>query len=423
MLTRRHFLAGTTIGFMPLDRAALGQEAQERSDPWRLRFIARDQFIKGVDIAAPQRNFAAASFGLPAARLSALQVAHFNTLRCFISFSDFMKATTSTVMSACLEKWIGHIRHITDAGFKALVSWDSTYEDRIKVCDGGPNTAQFEFVLASLAEAIAAHFQAEQVALELMNEPPNDSDMPAGRSWNQFVGRFFRAARKAHAALSIVVQPSELAYTSSLPKLPVSDFDANTIYSFHWYSPAGFTHQSAGSPAHYPNLYRVPYLVSKYPGGQAQMIADMKMRVIADAALSDSQKAAQIAVNSNEIDGFFYRRSPLGTPPLKAGSWSGLLKWLADNPGIHPKQVMLGEFGVNGDFNPSTGTRTDRGGLGADLTSRCEYMRDARQAVEGKEWGGWVVHQAMGDFNIFQQTSYVSHGNELIPEIVNALFD
>jgi hypothetical protein len=375
-----------------------------------LQFVAANQTVKGVDVAAPVGNFTAASFGLPSSRMAALASAGFNTLRCFISMDDFLAATTTPAMNAAVAKWVGYVGQMTSAGFKVFISWASSYAQRIDLC-GGTTEMQFRAALAAFTQGLAASFTTDQVALEIMNEPPNDSDMPAGRSWNTSVAGFFQAIRGVAFPVSVIVQSSELGYVSSFGKLPVSGFDANTIYSFHEYSPASFTHQSV-SPRPYPGLYRVPYPVATYSGGQSQMIADMTARVNADGTISN--KSAQITADTAEINGMF-AAGPLGTQSmLAAGRWDALISWATANS-LSPKQIMCGEFGVNGDINQT-------GILGADLTSRCNYMRDVRQGVETKGWGGWVAHQAMGDFNLFQQTDYSTHGTALIPELVTALF-
>jgi hypothetical protein len=49
-------------------------------------------------------------------------------------------------------------------------------------------------------------------------------------------------------------------------------------------------------------------------------------------------------------------------------------------------------------------------------------MQKIRVQTEANNFAGWVVHQAFGDFNLFQQTLVGEHGERLIPELVEALF-
>jgi hypothetical protein len=417
VLTRRGVLAA---GASLLSEIPVGRGLAENE--FKLRFVGLKDIVKGIDIAAPIDDFAASSFGLPPARLSALHAAGFNTLRCFISLSQFIDARTDGAMDAVVGKWAAHIAKMTSAGFKVCVSWDSSYRERMDICQDPPNTARFAQAIGALSRRLERQFPPGQIALELMNEPPRDDDLTSGASWNAIAAQVFQAARDAAPNLTVVIQPSELGFSGSLLKLPVSAFDLNVMYSFHWYAPAAFTHQSVGPPPPFRGLYRVPYPVSYYPGGKTKMIADMRDRVNGDPGISETQKALQIARNTVEVEGLFFASAPLGTPPLMAGAWLTIDDWLSAHPQLQPKQILMGEFGVNGDINRNNGTNVNQGGLAADLRSRCNYLKDASSAVKSRNWGGWIVHQAMGDFNVFEQSSFSVHGVTLISEIVTALF-
>jgi hypothetical protein len=84
--------------------------------------------------------------------------------------------------------------------------------------------------------------------------------------------------------------------------------------------------------------------------------------------------------------------------------------------GINPKRIIAGEFGVVSEFNYN-GTPALK-----DVASRAHFMRKIREQTQANRYAGWVVHQAFGDFNLFQQSAVGEHGDRLIPELVEALF-
>ncbi len=379
-----------------------------------LRFAGADTPIKGIGTVAPIRDWAAGPYGLTPRRTAALREAGFNTLRVFVSLKAFLAAQDAGLgidPAKVTARWIDYVKHGTDAGFRVLVSWDSTFEERLVVLGGGEATARFRRALAAISRGLAETFDPTVVALEVMNEPPEESRLAnmGLKSWTStFAPLFFSDIRSVAPLLTVVVQSESGGWTETIASFDPTAFDDNTMFCFHFYKPGEFTHQGVK----YRDFYGVPFPITRYPGGKAAMEAAILARVAADPGIGEAQKKALSAQYRGVIDYLWWPNSPLGPKWIE---WPKLDAWIADRR-INPRRILCGEFGVvsNLNFNGSPGT---------DLLSRATYMRALRQAVESRGFGGWIAHQSFGDFNLFQQTSVSRTGDALIPELVDALFD
>jgi hypothetical protein len=207
--------------------------------------------------------------------------------------------------------------------------------------------------------------------------------------------------------LAVVVQSASGGWSETIPNFDLAAFDENTMFCFHFYIPGEFTHQGIN----YPDFYGVPFPITRYPGGKRRMLTDIFARLASDAQLGAAEKQKLEANYRGVIDYLWDGESPLDRSWVK---WPKLDKWIAANR-VDPARLLCGEFGVDGTYNFN-------GAPGADLLSRANYMRAVRENVESRGFGGWIAHQAMGDFNIFEQSSVNRHGDTLIPELVQALF-
>ncbi|MBV8474428.1 MAG: cellulase family glycosylhydrolase [Hyphomicrobiales bacterium] len=377
-----------------------------------LRFAQRGP-IKGIGVVAPIADWAAPFRGLTPRRTAALREAGFNTLRVFISLKAFMAAEdagSGIDAAKVTARWIDYVRHGVDAGFRVLVSWESTFEERLALLDGGEATARFRRALAAVSRGLAEAFDPAAAALEVMNEPPEETRL-AGlglQSWTStFAPLFVADIRNAAPLLTVVVQSETGGWSETIASFDPAAFDNNTMFCFHFYKPGEFTHQGVK----YPDFYGVPFPVERYAGGKEAMQHAILARVAADPGIGEAQKKALSAQYRGVIDYLWWPDSPLGP---KWVSWPKLDAWIAERR-IDPRRILCGEFGVvsNLNFNGSPGT---------DLASRANYMRAVRQAVESRGFGGWIAHQSFGDFNLFEQASISQCGDALIAELVDALF-
>jgi hypothetical protein len=357
--------------------------------------------IKGIGVSPPISNWEAPAYGLTQARLDALEQAGFNTLRIWISLEEFLAPPVS--MEATLSRWTGYISRAAETGFRVQVSWASTWEQRIAVINEPTTGARFERALGTLCGALHGSFSEEQVALEMLNEPPGEQLAPS--YYTSVAPGWYSACRSKAPNLTIILQP-EAGWHGALGYFNLSQYDANTMFAFHPYAPGEFTHQGTGSQ---PHLYNVPMPITRYAGGKVQMLADVSARIEADTTLTPERKVEEISRYGRIIDHLWWNDG------ARWEDWTELQRWV-DSSGINPRRIIAGEFGVVSEFNYN-GTPAL-----PDVASRAYFMHKIRVQTEANNFAGWVVHQAFGDFNLFQQTSVGEHGEHLIPELVEALF-
>lgn len=334
-------------------------------------------------------------------RLANLAAAGFNTHRVWISLSDFMEPPVN--LDASVLKWVEYINRSVQAGFRAQVGMGVTWEEATLIVNDETTRNRFNIGLRALCRALGSYFSETQVALELLNEPPGKDRIPsyysvAAPSW-------FKNCRGAAPHMTIILQP-EMGWYDGLHEFDLADYDWNTMFSFHPYSPGEFTHQGIGNQ---PHLYNVPMPITRYVGGKKKMLEDVAARVNADPALSGPRKAAEIRRYADILDFLWWNDGKHWE------DWTTLRQWIAST-GINPKRIVAGEFGVVSEHNYN-GTPAL-----PDVWSRAHYMRKIKDQTEANNLAGWVVHQALGDFNLFRQRSHDSHLSTLIPELVTALF-
>jgi hypothetical protein len=395
---RARLRIGATALLFILPAAVMAQSAPRWGpDP----AFAAGGMIKGISISPPVDDWTAEAYGMTEARLDALRAAGFNTLRTWISLEEFLYPQPD--MNQTLAKWMAHIGRSEQAGFKVKVSWASTWEERLQVLNDPATRERFHTALRALCGALDRRYPASQVALEMLNEPPGEHLAPG--YYRSAAPGWFRACRDAAPDLTIIIQPVG-GWHGAMSGFSLDDYDWNTIFAFHPYSPGEFTHQGIGSQ---PHLYPVPMPITRYVGGRSQMIADMEARVHNDRYLSAQEKLAEVARYTHLIHFLWWKDGS------EWENWDQLEDWVSRS-GINPRRIMAGEFGVVSQFNYN-GTPALQ-----DVSSRAHFLRKVRDQTEANDFSGWVVHQALGDFNLFEQTGIGQHGERLIPELVTALF-
>jgi hypothetical protein len=349
--------------------------------------------VKGISVSPPVADFTAASYGLTAARVSAIKNAGFNTLRMFVDMSEII-STPSTLTS----KWVPWIQKGIDTGLRVIVcvsgspSWDKS-----------TGTNNWKTATASIASALTSNWTPDKIAFDIVNEPFGYT----GSEWETyFAPLFWNAARIAAPDLTLIVQGGG-GWFGNFPNFNAGAFDDNTMFSFHPYEVGEFTHRF-----NYDDMPRLTFPISDYAGGKTQMIADITAAVNANSGLTGAQKTTRISDYST-LANYLFSGVGYGKEWLNQ-SWATIDTWAAQNR-IDPRRIIAGEFGASGDFNFN-------GKPGVSLQSRVNFYRATRELLEARGYGGYVAHQAMGDFNIFQQTAVGTHGDTLIPEIVTALF-
>lgn len=181
---------------------------------------------------------------------------------------------------------------------------------------------------------------ADQVALELLNEPPFDCDAVYGGApplWPAMQAEGHAAARAAAPDMTIVLTGACWSQANALAALdPAMISDDNVLWTFHSYEPFLFSHQGAvwtGPPAkHVWDLPYPPYAVTDEIA--ARVAADAIARMEAEEGQADRKMIEQAIADYREISA-----SDISYDVTRAAEW-------ADQHGIPRTQIYFGEFGA-----------------------------------------------------------------------------
>ena len=236
-----------------------------------------------------------------------------------------------------------------------------------------------------LVDAIAnglKRFDAARVALEPVNEPPQDCDSSA---WNAVQLALLNQARSAAPQLILVATGAcgsmirGLEHINAAPLLALKPI----LFTFHFYEPYLFSHQ--GAPWMHEPIYRwlnnVPWPASA--GSLEQTLTSVNRRMAQDDSAQDKPtvfreiKRVLVEYFAAKPDRSFLERY-LG----QVQNWATLNH-------IPPEQILMGEFGA---------LRSDNRYTAATATDRARYIRDVREAAEAYNfsWAFWNLFDGMG---------------------------
>jgi endoglucanase len=266
-----------------------------------------------------------------AAELEALHRAGFDTVRLPVDPAPFM-VFQGTRREAVYEMLFDAIERIERAGLKTIVDLHPNSRHPVwgqnAVVAGleSPTFVAFSNAVGDMARQLSI-FDAEDVALELINEP----------------------------------RPQPLG-------------DNNLIYTFHHYEPFTFTHQGAKFIP-WPDKYLdgVPWPASARPIDEPMALLDENMERVADLDFVSRQMAAAGARNNLKK---FYA-SEAG-PELIEERFATIAGWTQQH-GIPVSRIFLGEFGV---------LRREPNTPGARCEDRMRWLADVRRTAEhhGFSW-------------------------------------
>ena len=251
---------------------------------------------------------------------------------------------------------------------------------------GGPAAPQFAAYRGLVAEiaGLLEGMNPERLALEPVNEPPQDCGAP---EWSALQDDLLTAARRAAPRLTLVATGACGSMASGLTALdpaPLARF-APLLFTFHFYEPYLFSHQ--GAPWLREPVYRalnaVPWPASA--GSLDRTLAAVRARMAADPTLSPQAKAEAYALTQAKMAEYFAAqpdRRYLAHHLSAVGAW-------ARAHGIAPRLILLGEFGA---------VRTDATHVASLPDDRARYVRDVREAAEaeGFPWAFWNLFDSMG---------------------------
>ncbi len=273
-------------------------------------------------------------------------------------------------------------------GLKVIIDMHAFPRDDAWGVDSLMDTPALFDAYVTLIGKIAARLNGmdpDRTAFELLNEPTNDCDAIYGDSpaaWPAMQIRLHDAARAAAPDLPLVLSGACWGGADGLAKLSPSP-DANTLYSFHSYTPFLFSHQAATWTGGLESVLRhLPYPPTLLTDAEAATLAKAAATFAASHGITTDPPATldnlttAIAAYRDSADGHI--TDDIGV----AAHW-------AASHDIPPNRLLLGEFGANAD--PTTATA-------ADTASRLRFLTAKRQAAEalGISWAVWSWSGSFG---------------------------
>jgi hypothetical protein len=322
-----------------------------------------------------------------AAELAALHRAGFDTVRLPVDPAPFM-VFHGKRREAVYEMLFGAIERLQRAGLKVIV--DLHPNSRHPVWGQNAIVAGLEaptFVAFSNAvEDVARHlarFDAQSVALELINEPRLKCKGADQELWQQMLKTLVSRARASNPDIALVVTGACISTPDGLVALdPGKLGDANLIYTFHYYEPFTFTHQGAQFIP-WPDKYLdgVPWPASARPIDEPLALLSQNLQRM---TLTDAQRRTAYAGARNNLEKFYASRAG---PKLVQQRFAEVAAW-AKQHGIAPGRILVGEFGVLGHRPDTPGARCE---------DRVRWLADVRSTAE-RDGFAWAYFNYDGPF-------------------------
>jgi endoglucanase len=363
--TRRRLLAGG---------GALGLLAGKANS------VVRPPYMRGVSIyhiagssdrLTPDKSYVRPFFSGPReamsdAEMRALAVAGFDFVRLLVAPDLPMRS--SRVERAELNSALAAvIRRFKAAGLKTVVDLHSGhtlpgYSDaEIQADPASPVFLRYVAMVSEVAGFLAT--VDPDVALEIFNEPVGYSATEL-KKWSGMQAMLHDSARSAAPGLPLILSGAKGGSKEGLLDIDPQRYRrSNVLWSFHYYEPHVFTHQSA--EGRYAPLHDVPW-----PAGLASR--GELLRMVATVGLAGSRPVGPDLVK--------YALS--GDGPHTVETDIGQVAIWADNHGVRRDRIFMGEFGV---------ARTVGTYRGAPEADRIHWLTKVRSAAEraGFGWSLW----------------------------------
>jgi endoglucanase len=230
---------------------------------------------------------------------------------------------------------------------------------------------------------VLATLHTSRVALELMNEPQYGWDPATAERWQRLLEHLHREARAEAPDLLLVLSGARGGDIKGLLALNPAPFTGSRVlYSFHYYERHDFTHQGVKSTT--PSALPWRFISGlPYPAQSAdpdRVWQRIQQNILTDQGISADERRLALQqvrerVASYIASGFSRRQI--------ASDFDSVRAW-AEQHGIDPHAILLGEFGV---------TRTYGMYRASDPLSQEAWMRDVRSEAElhGFRWALWAL--------------------------------
>ncbi len=315
--------------------------------------------------------FADPSRALTATELQTIKRAGFDYVRLAVDPGPFLQfqGTRRDEMDRVL---LGRVKLILASGLAVIVDFqpsDLNPDYTAQNLTAGLDMPIFQDYLRLLGRTarLLAALHSDQVAFELMNEPPVRPD-----EWQPMLEAVYAAARSSAAELPLVLEGGDEASVAALTAMRTSAFAADpaALFSFHYYDPYQFTHQGASwNPARY--LADVPYPALARPLNDS---LEATAGVIAKNDLAPAEKYAAYRDARARLEA--YRRSAFDADSI-AAAFDRVAAW-ARAQHLPPDRIMLGEFGARKIASQRDVTRA---------AEREKWFHDVSAAAQARGFG------------------------------------
>ncbi|MGE3245016.1 MAG: glycoside hydrolase family 5 protein [Beijerinckiaceae bacterium] len=333
--------------------------------------------------------FAQAKYQTPASFLDRLRATGIDHLRLTVDQGPFLQAqgARKSELDAIL---LRKCRFILDRGLDVIVDFHPIsqiakyHPFKIAADIGGQLFKDYAAMIAHVAGVLKA-LDPARVALEPFNEPPYGYDPRTTARWQKMMEVMHAGIRARNRDIAVVWSGAKSSDIEALVQIDPKPFrDDNIFWSFHYYSPHPFTHQSLrssqGNLRHYRYLTDIPYPARE---GNAALLLDT---INANLTMDRNMVGPQRRVLQRKAADFIrtYLADDFG-PHTIARDFDKANAWARKN-GIPSQRIFLGEFGV---------IRRNASGNGPINRQRLAWLRDVRKAAEarGFGWSIWDINQ------------------------------
>jgi hypothetical protein len=332
----------------------------------------------GIYASDPYQNGGTWISVMPGTRRNAIKSVGFDFVRLAVDPGPMLAASSDDVLRGLVAEITAAVADLNASGLKVIVDIHANISHPVvgwtnaDLVDG-PNGPKFQR-LVRIEQRLAAALRETRptdVAFELFNEPPFWSR--GAVSWSVQQKVLFGAVRAELPNHSIVVTGPEYSSIRGLESLEPLDYDANTIYTFHFYEPFQFALQS--SSTFYRNIHRLTFPPQAHVGGKPKAIADFKATGASAGEIADFTRHHR----SYGIDTYFDEPED---EAFVVSRIAAVIRW-ARSKGLRADQLLCGEFGAEGDHGVN---------IAAAPSSRSAYIETVRKALEAADIA-WDVHE------------------------------
>lgn len=285
------------------------------------------------------------------------------------------------------------IRRFRVAGLDVLVDFHANdqlaaYTSSAIVADeNSPLFAKYLALIGRTAQLLST-FNQQNVALEVMNEPPSGYGSATQQAWQRMVQAMHAAVRQAAPDLLVVLSGGQSGSIDGLLILDPMPFSGSKVrFSFHYYDPKNFTHQGVHEDINPANVRIWGYLSGiGYPADQngfTAMQTAFQARVAADMTLSRADRRLVLDTGSSALPAYF---NGLAARIRIPQNFDRVVAWCS-RYGINPGKVFVGEFGT-------TRQGSDLNVDGARSVSRSRWLSDIVAAAGSRAftWSIWELY-------------------------------